>query len=193
MNLYDYILPEFEYDREAASMFCSVFEYREEPKDKLLIKQGNHSHNVIFFENGLARTCYRKGSKDITHFFYGEGTFYLSTEVVFLKRDNIFDIQTLEECRLRVTQFDKLRQLADRNPKIYHFILKEFSRNIRKTNDKIYGLQFNSAKERYLHLINEYPDILQRSPLGHIASYLGITQQRLSNVRREYILDLKKH
>ena len=64
MNLYDYILSEFEYDREVASMFCSVFEYREEPKDKLLIKQGNHSHNVIFFENGLARTCYRKGSKD---------------------------------------------------------------------------------------------------------------------------------
>ena len=139
MNLYDYILSEFEYDREVASMFCSVFEYREEPKDKLLIKQGNHSHNVIFFENGLARTCYRKGSKDITHFFYGEGTFYLSTEVVFLERDNIFDIQTLEKCCMRVTQFDKLRQLADRNPKIYHFILKEFSRNIRKTNDKIYG------------------------------------------------------
>ena len=75
MNLYDYILSEFEYDQEAASMFCSVFEYREEPKDKLLIKQGNHSHNVIFFENGLARTCYKKGSKDITHFFYGEETF----------------------------------------------------------------------------------------------------------------------
>jgi len=123
MNLYDYILSEFEYDREVASMFCSVFEYREEPKDKLLVKQGNLSHNVIFFENGLARTCYRKGSKDITHFFYGEGTFYLSTEVVFLKRDNIFDIQTLEKCCMRVTQFDKLRQLADRNPKIYHFIL----------------------------------------------------------------------
>ena len=41
------------------------------------------------------------------------------------------------------------------------------------------------AGEEALRLLREQPDIVQRVPLGHIASYLGITQQRLSVIRRQ--------
>ena len=43
-----------------------------------------------------------------------------------------------------------------------------------------YSLRFHTAKERYEWLLKEFPDILLHTPLGHIASYLGITQQTLS-------------
>jgi CRP-like cAMP-binding protein len=42
-----------------------------------------------------------------------------------------------------------------------------------------------SAEERYLHLLNYQPNIIQRVPLVHIASYLGITPESLSRIRRQ--------
>ena len=42
-----------------------------------------------------------------------------------------------------------------------------------------------TAKERYEKLIDEQPDLLSRANLGHIASFLGMTQQNLSRLRNE--------
>ena len=45
--------------------------------------------------------------------------------------------------------------------------------------------QFKTSLERYQELINEYPSIIQRVPLGIIASYLGISQVNLSRIRAQ--------
>jgi hypothetical protein len=50
-------------------------------------------------------------------------------------------------------------------------------------SDRLYSLQFHTAQERYSTLLNDHSSILMRAPLGHIASYLGITQQTLSVIR----------
>jgi hypothetical protein len=42
-----------------------------------------------------------------------------------------------------------------------------------------------SAKEKYIHLLEENPNIILRAPLGMIASYLGISQETLSRIRSE--------
>ena len=48
---------------------------------------------------------------------------------------------------------------------------------------RIVSLQFKSSKERYDSLLEKYPQIELRAPLGDIASYLGITQETLSRIR----------
>jgi len=50
--------------------------------------------------------------------------------------------------------------------------------------ERITSLHIESAEERYRSLIDDFPDILQRVNLGHIASYLGITQETLSRIRK---------
>ena len=54
---------------------------------------------------------------------------------------------------------------------------------LKRLAKQIYSLKFCTAQERYEHLLEENPQILLRIPLGHIASYLGITQQTLSSIR----------
>ena len=49
--------------------------------------------------------------------------------------------------------------------------------------DRIADLQYLSAREKYDKLMAEHPDIILRTPLGMIASYLGITQETLSRIR----------
>lgn len=53
----------------------------------------------------------------------------------------------------------------------------------KKLSEYIIGLKFQSAEDRYNALMNEYPKVFQRSKLGHIASFLGITQETLSRIR----------
>ena len=48
---------------------------------------------------------------------------------------------------------------------------------------KIIDLQTKNAEARYNEVIENYPDIFRRVNLGHIASYLGMTQQSLSRIR----------
>ena len=55
-----------------------------------------------------------------------------------------------------------------------------FSKFVHKLN----AIQFQTARERYDYMISEFPNIVHHVPLGHIASYLGMTQETLSRIRR---------
>jgi hypothetical protein len=53
-----------------------------------------------------------------------------------------------------------------------------------KVVNKLNAIQFQTARERYDYMLAEFPDISYRVPLGHIASYLGMTQETLSRIRK---------
>jgi len=53
--------------------------------------------------------------------------------------------------------------------------------------DKNAALQFRNAKQRYRYMTEKHPEILQRASLFHIASYLGITPETLSRIRKNTI------
>jgi hypothetical protein len=52
-----------------------------------------------------------------------------------------------------------------------------------RLEERFVGAQFKTATERYENLLNQSPHILERVPLGYIASYLGISQETLSRIR----------
>jgi CRP-like cAMP-binding protein len=54
-----------------------------------------------------------------------------------------------------------------------------------KTEERLISRQFRTATERYQELMQQQPGLLQRVSLGHIASYLGITQVSLSRIRAD--------
>jgi len=60
----------------------------------------------------------------------------------------------------------------------YSFILKQKQQ---------IDLLLKTAKQRYIELLAKQPNVIQRTPLKHIASYLGITQQSLSRIRKQII------
>jgi len=61
-------------------------------------------------------------------------------------------------------------------------ILEEYYARL---EERLISIQFKSAKERYLTLLKNRPEIIQRAPLGRIASYLGMKQETLSRIRAE--------
>lgn len=185
MKLINYLHQEIKLAKPLLEDVDKIFDYQEVKKGTVLFKEGSKSQQVFFFEKGLARMFYQKDGKDITHFFFSEDMFCLSTQNIFLKERHFQNIEILEDSVLRVANFEVIENYLEVIPQINRLIFKEFSNYIQMLNHKIYGLQFQTAEERYLHLLIQHPKILQRVSLGHIASYLGITQQTLSVIRRE--------
>lgn len=185
MKLIDYLHQEIRLGKPLLEEVDKVFDYQEVKKGAILFKEGSKSQRVFFFEKGIARMFYQKDGKDITHFFLSEDMFFLSIQNIFLHERQFQNIEVLEDSVLRVADFEDIENYLEKIPKINRLIFKELSNFIQMLNHKIYGLQFQTAEERYQHLLTQYPKILQRVSLGHIASYLGITQQTLSVIRRE--------
>ena len=63
------------------------------------------------------------------------------------------------------------------------FISKVVTETMLGLCERLHTIQFAKAEERYQNLISIYPNITQRIPLTHIASYLGITLETLSRIR----------
>lgn len=182
MKLLDYLKEKTNIDSDIIDLIDTLFEQKHLPKGTIIIEEGHKNNNVYYFEEGLAYSFYNKDGKEITHFFFSEQMFYTSLNNI-IGGTSPYSIKILENSTVWVANYFELEKQTQANLKFQQLKNNLLIDIIQRYNRKLYGIQFQSAKERYEFLLKEHPNILQRVPLGHIASYLGITQQRLSVIR----------
>lgn len=85
-------------------------------------------------------------------------------------------IDAIEDSKITVTEKDFTKLTSDR---------KSLIKRINVLQKRVIMLMSSSAVERYQHFVETYPDIIQRVPQRMIASYLGITPEALSRLRKE--------
>jgi CRP-like cAMP-binding protein len=95
----------------------------------------------------------------------------------------IENIQLIEDSTLWAISYDDLQNLYDEYPDIERLGRIMNERYYVMLEERFVSNHFKEAKERYENLMNNAPHILQRVPLGYVASYLGITQETLSRIR----------
>lgn len=154
-------------------------------KNDILQNIGHTCKTLYFVESGLLRIFYLKDGNDITESFETENSFVARAESLFSNNPSQKGIQALEKTDLISISTQKLFDLFEENPEIERLFRKIIELSYVKTIQRIESLQFNTAEERYLNLLNEFPEIIQRVQLKHIASYLGITQVSLSRIRAQ--------
>ena len=89
----------------------------------------------------------------------------------------------MEDAEIIAHNANQLFKLYDMFPEIERLFRKIFESAYIETINRIEGIQFHSAEERYKALVSEAPNVLMRVPLKYVASYLGITQVSLSRIR----------
>jgi len=161
----------------------SLFKKEQHPKGKILLMPENRSQNLTFIESGLLRLYYEKDGKDITFLFFDENSFSMPIESIIYNKQSPYGCQVLEDCTIRSIAYKDFEILLEKTPELERIARKVLFENLRKISDKLYALQFQTAEQRYQYMMESYRNILLRAPLGHIASYLGITQQTLSVIR----------
>ncbi|AEE49642.1 Crp/Fnr family transcriptional regulator [Haliscomenobacter hydrossis] len=152
-------------------------------KNETLQPIGHTCKTIYFVQKGIARIFYYKDGIDITECFAAENHIIARVESLFTQRPSQKGIQIIEASEIIAINATKLFALYDQYPSIERLFRKIFEQGYVETVNRLESLQFYSAEERYLNLLHEMPNLLQRVPLKYIASYLGITQVSLSRIR----------
>ena len=152
-------------------------------KNKDLQPIGHTCKTIYFINKGVARIYYLKDGIDITESFAFENNIIARVESLFTGKPSRKAIQILEDAEIVAINANQLFKLYDTYPEIERLFRKIFEAAYVETVNRIEGIQFHSAEERYKALLHEAPNVLMRVPLKHVASYLGITQVSLSRIR----------
>jgi len=166
--------------RAALTNLCSILEL---PKNAVLQPIGQPCRTIYFMEKGIARIYYYKDGLEVTEYFAIEQQLIVRAESLFKGIPSQKGIQVLEDSVVIAIPAGALFQLFDEHHEIERLFRKIIETAYVDTVLRLESLQFNSAEERYIRLVEGTPDILKRVPLKYIASYLGITQVSLSRIR----------
>lgn len=155
------------------------------PKNFCLMEAGKLIPHIYFIKKGIVRAYATTEEKDITFWFGSEGEPVVSMKSYVENNPGYENIELLEPCELYKLKTDNLKKLFHEDLHIANWGRKFAERELVKTEELIISRQFKTALERYKDLMRDKPDLLMRVQLGHIASYLGITQVSLSRIRAE--------
>ena len=155
------------------------------PKGHLLLREGIVAQRLFFIVMGSARTFYYHAGKDITSWIYPEQQF-LTAWNSFFQRTPAYEYLELTEAATVVSlTYDQLQQLYQQHPKMQLFGRLLAEQQLAFLDQFYKGFMFMTAKEKYDLLLDHFPDVTQRVNVGHIASFLGISQETLSRIRRK--------
>lgn len=150
---------------------------------EVVIHEGQFSKKAYLIVEGCSRAYYLKDGKDISDWFTFENQFMASIFSFFSEKPSPHYVEFVENSI--VLEFSKhiMDELTIKHHDFERFISKVVTETMLGLCERLYTVQFNKAEERYKHLLSIYPDITNRIPLTHIASYLGITLETLSRIR----------
>ena len=162
-----------------------LLEKAECPKGHVLIKAGRIERSVYILEKGIARAYCHKDDKEVNFWLGAESSMLLSYNSFFLNRPGYENIELLEDSVLYKIAHTTLQNLYLTDIELANWGRRLAESELIKAEACFIARQFKTAKECYEDFIQTSPDILQRVQLGHIASYLGISQVTLSRIRAE--------
>lgn len=182
----DYLAGSLDLKSEDMSLLLGQCSRREFAKDEFLLRQGGHSRHVFFVEQGLLKQYSVDGKgKEHILMFGPENWFVSDRESAYFHRPSLYFIRALEDSTVVLLEEETINRLAEKSESFLRFNNRLLNNHIRHLQKRITSLQSDTAEERYLTFIRMYPDILPRVSQAMIASYLGITPESLSRVRKE--------
>jgi len=164
--------------------FVSKLSRKEFPKKHILLKTGEIENYLSFVETGIVRYYIPKIENDLTFTFVFDNNFISGYDSFLTKEPSTYHIETLTKTTLwRLTHNDL--QAIYHETEIGNLIGRKASEDLflKKTKREL-SLLNETAEQRYRNLFTEQPHLLQQIPLKYIASYIGVTPQALSRIRR---------
>jgi CRP-like cAMP-binding protein len=154
-------------------------------KKKLLLKAGMVCQHVYFVQKGVIRGFMKEGAKDITTWISVENDMVTSISGLNAQTPSPDSMQALEDTELLALSFDKLEELYTRFPEFNIVIRKLLQNYYHQAEQRAFVCRLSKAEHKYDHFLRTQGGLLNRVPLKYIASYLGITEETLSRVRKK--------
>ncbi len=153
------------------------------PKRYQLIQENRFCKYAYFIEKGMTRSFWLVDGEEITTSFSCEGGIVFSMDELYYQKKSEEFVETLEEVEAYRIALTDLTRLFETNLEFCNWgrvIHQNEYRRLHRSHKERLTLP---AKERYEEFQKQFPYVCQRTNLGFIASYLGITLSTLSRIR----------
>lgn len=188
--LFDFISKYISLTEDEKNAIVSLDLFRPVKKGAILLKEGQKSKDSYFVLKGCIRTYYVVDSEEKTTAFYTEMD-VLTPPCVTNKTPSDCYVSCVEDSILTISNSDMEVEVNSKFPK-FEIMCRILSEELLAKKQMDFDeFKTSSPEQRYLSLLQNRPDLLQRVPQHQLASYLGIKPQSLSRLRSR-ILEKKR-
>ncbi len=177
-----HILPE-----DSLALLCRSMELVHYPKGHHVLEIGKIERDIYFISKGIVRAFTLVDGKEVTFWVGKEGATIVSMMGYVKNEPGYETMELMEDSELYVIKRAKLQQLYNEDIHIANWGRRFAETELLDAEVRVITLLLATATERYRDLLDNQSDLLQRLPLGCIASYLGITQVSLSRIRASIV------
>jgi CRP-like cAMP-binding protein len=172
--------------KEDEATIISAFEPVSIQKKKDLLVSGQVCDYLYFITKGCLRSFFID-AKGIEHVYQirMDNNWIGDIDSYFTRQKSKYNIEALENSYLLRIPVDRLEQLFIEIPNLERYFRILFQKAYINALNRLSSTMWDTAIDRYNEMLKEHPEIFQRVPLVHIASYLGITPESLSRIRKQ--------
>lgn len=154
-------------------------------KKELLLKAGTICKYIYFIRKGTLRGFIKQGHKDVTTWITAENE--LVTAIPSLNKECPAReyIQAIEDCELIALSYEDLELLYKEHPEFNITIRKLLQKYYEDAEGRAFVVRLTKAEDKYNYFLDKYQHLAHRIPLKYVASFLGMTQETLSRVRKK--------
>lgn len=163
--------------------YGSYFKKEEIRAKKIILNEGEIAKRIYFIESGCIRMFFTDANKDVSVQFFFEDTLICSMESFLKHLPSKFSLETLETGTYYTLSKDNYLKLIVELPEFNSYFQDLIQSRMFYYINLLLDYIRLSPQQRYIALLNKHPEILQRVPQYHIASYLGITAVSYSRIR----------
>ena len=168
-------------EQRAVLELDSIKEFK---KGDLLIAEGKYPKGSFFVVKGIVRKFRNIDGEDVTSDFYTDGQSILSIGATANPLPSKFSLECLEDSKISVVSFEKELEMYERFPRFEKMCRIATEENLVKFQEAFANYISSSPEQRYLNLLNNKPELIDRVPQYHLASYLGVKPESLSRIRK---------
>ncbi|WP_346862407.1 Crp/Fnr family transcriptional regulator [uncultured Draconibacterium sp.] len=164
----------------------SAFEPLTVKKKKDLLEPNEVCKYIYFITKGCLRSYYAD-EKGVEHIYQirMDNNWISDLESFFTQKPSKYYIETLENSELLRISSEQLEHLYSEVPALERYFRILFQKAYINALERLNATMWESAEDRYSKILKEHPTMFQRVPLVYIASYLGITPESLSRIRKK--------
>jgi len=184
--LYQKINEKITLTEEEFNLCKTLFSPKKLRKKQYILQEGDVCKYNIFVTKGLLRsyTIDDKGNEHILQFAL-EGWWTADLYSFFTEEPSLFNIEALEDSELLLITRPSWESLLQQLPAFERYFRILIQNSLIATQRRLMDSLSETAERKYLKFMKTYPESVQRVPQHMIASYLGITRETLSRLRRD--------
>ena len=172
---------------EQLDLICSFFVPKRVEKGEFILREGEIAKYGNFITSGCLRSYVidNKGKEHIIQF--APETWWLTDITSIINQTpSLYFMDALEPSNILMIDFAGHQKIAEIIPAFNKAFQAGQQKHTAAKDRRIISSLTATAEERYQHFLHTYPTIAQRVPQHMLASYLGITPETLSRIRKKW-------